>query len=803
MRDWAYGRNWVLTVLLLFPAAAAAQSPGTFAYTGSLNIPRDGHTATLLDDGTVLIAGGQGSNGGAVSAEIYSPSSGAFTLSGSLNYPRLGHSATLLNNGEVLIVGGSSTVSGAPVGQAELYNPTTRTFTVTGTLNTPRVSFTATLLDSGNVLVVGGQDANDNVLTSAEIYNPSTGTFTVTGSLGTPRHSHTATLLNTGMVLVAGGVGVTASAGSAELYNPSTGTFTATGALNTPHADPSATLLDNGLVLVAGGNNGLGLSETADAQLYSPSAGTFAATGSLNTARDGQTAVLLTNGTVLVAGGAYYTKNRPPLGGYTANPLASAELYNPSTGTFSLTGAMNTARRGHTATLLSNGKVLVVGGWGPLGTAELYEPTTTTPAGLLSIALSPLNQWTPIGNSQTFTATGTFSGNVQEILASAIWTSSDTAVATVTNDSSNYGHAYGVASGSTTIEACVGSVCASATMTITPHTNLLLGSESGDDASGTFEYYNDTPALQGDGNLNLSRSNHSAVLLRNGTVFVAGGVQNSTSWQILSIDGAVLSSGSLTYGIESGFGVLLGNGNVFLGGGLIIPGNWEIYDPNGNLVGSGALNGNRTPGASAVVLQNGNVWISGSAHTKLGGGEDCTWEIHSPSGSLLSSNALTTCFSGGKVALLSNGDVILLGGDDAPGTYEIYTQAGVYVRTGSTINGFNHGASAVALDGGAEIFIFGSCEFGGSCTVAGAPGTWEILGFDANANQTSDNTGSLEDSRDTARAVVTSAGNILITGGNLAPGTWEMWTPSGTAATFDGAGNLFNTRYGGHSDTHF
>ena len=261
-------------------------------------------------------------------------------------------------------------------------------FVLTGSLNTARASHTSTVLTNGMVLIAGGY--NGTVLASAELYNPATGTFTPTGSLNTGRIYHTATLLNNGRVLIAGGYDNNGNIlASAELYNPATGIFTATGSLNTARELHTATMIQgtmiNGMVLIAGGQGSGGA--LASAELYNPMTGTFATTGSLNTARVYHTATLLNdaalnNGTVLIAGG--YDNN--------GNTSASAELYNPATATFTPTLSLNTARYRHTATLLNNGMVLMAGGedssGNALASAELYNPATGsfTPGGSLNTA---------------------------------------------------------------------------------------------------------------------------------------------------------------------------------------------------------------------------------------------------------------------------------------------------------------------------------------------------------------------------------------------------------------------------------
>jgi hypothetical protein len=258
--------------------------------------------------------------------------------------------------------------------------PRPASWTVTGSMTTIRAYHTATLLRNGQVLVVGGSEedccGNPGMLASAELYDPSTGTWSATGPLTTPHQFHTATRLNNGKVLVAGGgdglngMGVIASA---ELYDPNTGAWSATGPLIMGRANPTATLLADGRVLLVGGYGpGAGANGfLASAELYDPNTGTWSATASMSVGRTGHSAALLADGRVLVAGGD---------GG--DGPQASAEVYDPSTGTWSLTQSMEQPRWSFTATVLADGRVLVAGGESSsshiVSSAELYDPNTGT-----------------------------------------------------------------------------------------------------------------------------------------------------------------------------------------------------------------------------------------------------------------------------------------------------------------------------------------------------------------------------------------------------------------------------------------
>jgi hypothetical protein len=310
-------------------------------------------------------------------------------------------------------------------------------------------------------------------------------------------------------------------------------------------------------------------------------------------------------------------------------------------------------------------------------------------------------------------------------------------------------------------------------------TPLIIGSSSSDGARSTFEKHGETGILLLTGNLSVPRSHHSVTLLKNLSLFVAGGTDNGTSWQIMDQNAQVLSSGLLQDSRAGHAATLLTNGNVFIAGGNVVPSTWEIRSPTGALVTSGFLTGSRTQGVSARTLQNGNIWVSGAG---VGSGDACTWEIHNGSGGLVSSGSLNTCFAGGQVQVLTNGNVILLGGDNAPGTWEIHSQTGAFVSTGSLLTGFNSGANSVLLNNG-NVFIFGG-------------GTWEIR----NSSGGFVSTGSLQSSRTGAGAVVLLSGNVFITGGDSAPGAWEIRSATGALVS---QGSLFNTRGGGHTLTHF
>jgi N-acetylneuraminic acid mutarotase len=344
---------------------ALAQTSGTWKKTGNMKDARE-PGAILLQNGQVLVAGGDGSNGLLSSAELYNPANGQWTATGSMNTAG-GGAMTVLHNGQELLTGAD----------AELYDPSTGMWAVTADMSTARYAYTQTLLPNGKVLVAGGYEKSCGNppcprLSSAELYDPSTGTWSPTSSMNTARYAHTATLLSNGLVLVAGGYGETSVLASAELYNAATGQWTATGTMNTARAGHYAVLLASGQPLVLLGDGGV-----TSTELYNPATGTWTVNGNTRaTAQFAFSVTLLNTGKVLIAGGAncFYPR--------LCVEVSTAELYDPSVGASAPTGSMNVARSSHSATLLPNGQVLAAGGmvqksnrtFDFTSAAELYTP---------------------------------------------------------------------------------------------------------------------------------------------------------------------------------------------------------------------------------------------------------------------------------------------------------------------------------------------------------------------------------------------------------------------------------------------
>ncbi len=391
-----------VALLLAITQSTSAAASGTWTPTGSLPMPLDRHTATLLPSGKVLVAGGSASAGTQATAEIYDAQSGIWNATGSMTTSRTGHTATLLPSGKVLVAAGLGTIFSTLLASAELYDPLTATWVNTGSLAMARLSHTASLLQSGKVLVAGGYGSGATVTAATESYDSLTGTWTSTGNMTTARVGHTSTLLPNGRVLIAGGCGgssCTTYHSSAEIFDPLAGSWSATGSMAVARYGATATLLPSGKVLVAGGNSAT--ASWASAELYDPLSGTWAATGSMASSRTYHTATLTSNGQVLIAGGES-----------TSYP-APAELYDPTSGSWTAAGTMSTARSGHTATALLSGKVLVAGGYDGhqrLASAELYTSgilIDSTPPVITVPTTITVNAATPGGAVVTYVATAT------------------------------------------------------------------------------------------------------------------------------------------------------------------------------------------------------------------------------------------------------------------------------------------------------------------------------------------------------------------------------------------------------------
>ena len=315
-----------------------------------MTIARGWHSATILRDGRVLIAGGDTAlDTDTAAVEIFDPATNTFTLTGSLNTARHQHSATLLPDGRVLIIAGYAT---GWLSSAEIYDPTTGQWSLTQPLFAHGVAHTATLLKDGRVLVMGGStqggySAPDD---RVEIFDPQTNRWQKAARHENTDSSHTATRLADGRVLIAGGLA------DPSVYDPVSDAWRAAGKLTSERCFAQSTLLPDGRILLIGGHLCHEDTPLNSVEIYDPVGNTWQAAAPLAAPRYLHTALALPEGRVLAVGG-WKTTN-----GYEAALLDMAEVYDPQSGTWRTLAPLNIGRVMHTTTLLPDGRILVTGG---------------------------------------------------------------------------------------------------------------------------------------------------------------------------------------------------------------------------------------------------------------------------------------------------------------------------------------------------------------------------------------------------------------------------------------------------------
>ncbi len=728
--------------------------------TAPMNVARTQHTATTLNDGTVLVVGGLSQSGldPAIyldSAELYDPATGQWTLTFSdpanpwgsqslMSVPHTYHTATKLSDGRVAVIGGLST-GAIPTGVIELYDPATGTWTANASpLTTNRWAHTATLLATGSVFIAGGTDAASTIgIGQCEILDAGAGTVVpTTASTIKPRNVHTATLLSNGTVLLAGGNGSTA-ANTAEIFDPKTGpasaTFTAvTAKLKGSHLQAntagryhhSAHLLAGDKVLLAGGTNdltsttGAGVSFSAEiftANLTTPANGTFTSTtaATLNGATNGplqgghflHAAATLASGQVLLAGGS--TASTPAA-------TSQVELYTPANsgaalpnGGWSTPGGIPGGRKAHTATLLADGRILVAG-----GTSSRQGTVTGTDYSfeLRTFMFDPATSaWTATGNNG--------------------FARKDRAAVLTTNTSG---------SGSTAHNGWV----------------LLAGGSSNTGAaSGRAERFNPTSGTWAStGSMVASRMAPVMVALQNGNVLVIGNGTTSGNCELYtSSAGTFAATGALSEAKKDFRAVLLANGKVLVTGGVLASGaashKVELYDPAAGTwsqltpLRDGRFN------HSMTVLQDGRILLAAG-------------QTSDPN------NANAALFTGWDAtlpaAVAGNGTEIY----DL--TLPVTVNAGDSSAAQGTGNGFlseaRHGHSALLLSNGKVLLL------GGTGSLHGQSATTEVWDPVTDAFQYGAN--SLAMGRTGHTATPMQNGDLLVVGGALADAVTEIYRPN-------------------------
>lgn len=353
-----------LAALLIAPAVLAAGVTGSWRPAGSMASDRSGHTATLLNDGMVLVTGGVTSaNSITADAELYDPVRNSWTEAPPMHSPRLGHTAIRLDDGRVLVVGGITTQANnndpeAALASAELYDPAGQSWSAAAPMPTAAIQPALALLPDSRVVVAGGSSDGSLGLASAAVYDPVANRWTAAPKMATARRGPAALLLHSGKVLVAGGApsDQDGSLDSAELYDPTANRWSPAPSMTSVHAHAMSAVLPDGTALVTGGvdfQGGFGIS-VLGTDLYDPAQNRWSQGPPLQVGRASGAGALLSNGLFLAVGG-YRVR-----GGVQAQ--STGELYDPAAKRWTQLPPMADSRTSATVTALRGGGALVAGG---------------------------------------------------------------------------------------------------------------------------------------------------------------------------------------------------------------------------------------------------------------------------------------------------------------------------------------------------------------------------------------------------------------------------------------------------------
>ena len=688
--------------------------------------------------------------GTTVSRSVFVNVNGTLTAGPQLSVARFGATATRLPNGKVLIAGGATTLGGNGQNTAVIYDPVANTYAATGSLGTARTNHTATLLPNGKVLIAGGKDGAGTPLDSLELFdllgNAGAGTFSpVVATMSVTRSDHTATLLPDGKVLLAGGGGVSTNA---DLFTPSTSsiaTLTGANGMLSPRTGQTATLLPNGKVLLAGG--GVVTTELFD---WTAATSPFEFGPTLAFAPSGGTATLMANGLVLIAGGTAQ-----------AGDVQTYDYSDGATGSLSANGVgggMGTARQSAAAVLLPDGRVLIAGGTASTQVGTLFDPETSTFFATPTNATSyRANFAVLLGNGKAFISGGSTSRNAllfdPTIAAFRLWTDSETAIATDQHTMTLLPDGHVLVAGG---EFIVGFGPGATT------NNANLFDPAGNSGVGTFDA---APPL------NQARFAHTATLLPNGKVLIAGGGRFALN--VLSLvpevelwDGAAFTSPpGVTTSRSFHSATLLPNGKVLLAGGRD-PSNGasfntaDLYDVATGTISAAATMTTPRFDHGATLLPNGKVLIVGGFTTT---GATASVELYDPEANSWStvSTAGLTGFARSRptVTALPNGKVLIVGGANTSGTP--LGRAFLYDWTTNTIAPCT-GPVFERTNTTATLLTDGKVLLAAGRGIAGALDSSEIYDFVTDSWSFA---GTLSQPVSSHRAVRLGNGKVLITGG--------------------------------------
>lgn len=589
---------------------------------------RHRHTATLLTDGRVLIAGGrsQGSQGPALSSvELVNPLTGASQTAAPMSVARTDHAAVLLRDGSVLVISGFN--AGGLINSAERFDPATGVWSSAGTLASGRSFHTATLLDDGRVVVTGGWAVSSYYATT-EFFDPMTNTWSAGPNMVDPRAISSAVKRENGNVLIIGGSGPGGTLTSVEEFVPALNAFQPFPSLLEPRYETSATLLSDRRILVAGGEQGGGNLATATAEIFDLETHTWRPLPSMSVARALHTATLLPSGGVLIAGG--YAS------GLFGPSNATAELFDPTTNTWATSIALQQPRQMHTATLTASGDVLLVGGLhsgAQTASMEYFDAHVVS----LSTAPPPLHHGSSPAiitlRDQRVLVVGGIDGADATPL-SALVGADGTWSSTAPMNTARAGHA--------------------AALLTTGHVIVVGGS-----ALTSTEVFEPVNGTWSPGPTIAARVGHSATALDDGRVLVVGGNGVGPDAELLSLGGSTAPTAPMQVRRSDHRSTLLGDGSVLVLGGRGQNGplaSGERFDPTSMTWASTSPMSTARVGHTATLLLDGRVLVAGG---DLGG----TSQIYDSATDSWSAPAvLTSARALHSAVVMRSGRVLIAGG---------------------------------------------------------------------------------------------------------------------------------------------
>ncbi|MGQ0505998.1 MAG: kelch repeat-containing protein [Myxococcaceae bacterium] len=653
-----------------------------WSVTGNFGQPREAPAVMLLTNGKVLVTGGAavaGPSSVLTSSELYDPATGSFAGASRMNAARMRHNGVLLKSGLVLVAGGFDGTNALQ--SAEVYDPYTDSWRSVAPMAVARMHSTMHLLDDGRVIVIGGQSTTGMALASAEIFNPVTETWSSTPALPSALGLHVSVIQADGKVFASMGT-------QAEIYDPSANTWTAANPPPNNHTAAAATRLNDGRILVVSG------STTAACNVFNPATGAWTTTEALPALRSRHSATLLPNGKVLVLGGA----------DSASSPVLSAHLYDPTAGTWSISGSLTSGRpTGHSAILVIGGKVFVTGGAALAN--ELYDPLigASTATGDMVRARGNATYLVTLANGKVLAAGGEDGSSLTDCDLYDPVTKTWTATTPLAIGRRSY-KALLLPSGKA----------------------FAIGGYDGSNAFNSTELYDPATGLWSyGGNLVQPRRAFAAALLDNGQVLVAGGSPGSGSLASADLYTPSSDSWAATGGMQVArrfhTATLLYDGKVLVVGGLdgsTYHATSELYDPSTGVwtyTKGSLLYGRQIH--TATLLPNRKVLITGGEGAT---GYTNTTEVYDPETDTFSAGPQLAVQRGHHTAqLLPSGKVMIAGGWNGSTTFlpvDVYDpETGTMATAGSLAIGRKRVPSTLMLSG--QVLIAGGESSGGASLI--------------------------------------------------------------------------------------